>query len=78
MANEITSKEQQVIEAVFKGERRFMMDVIGKLVVWRVQIDEIVVEDNVTTIFVQAPRPRIRALDNALRNDGPADYYGTH
>jgi hypothetical protein len=70
MANEITNKEQQVQAAVLQGERRYMMDVIGKLVRWGVQMDQIVVEHEVTSIYLQAPTPALSAIHIALLADG--------
>jgi hypothetical protein len=74
MAN--TNTEQKVEAVVFKGERRYMTDAIAMFVRWGVQMDQIVVEDDVTHIYVQAPKQAIKALHKALKADGTTDYLG--
>jgi hypothetical protein len=72
MAN--TNTEQQVEAVVFKGERRYMMDAIAMFVRWGVQMDQIVVENDITSIYVQAAKPAIKALHKALKAEGAGDY----
>lgn len=73
------TKDEQAMQAVvIKGERFYMMGVIGKLIEWRTQFDQIVVEDGITSMYVQAPQAAVQALHKALKKDGQHDYMGVH
>ena len=76
MAN--TNRERQVQQVVFKGQRSSMAYALSKFIAWGVQMDMIVTEVNVTSIYVQAPQAAMAALHKALVVDGLGDYYGNH
>jgi peptidyl-tRNA hydrolase len=67
---------QQLQAVVFKGERRYMMYAIGKLVEWRVQMHQIVVEDDVTHIYVQAPAQVVDAIHKAFKKENDDRHRG--
>jgi hypothetical protein len=63
---------------VFQGQRSYMAFALSKFMQWGVKLDMIVVEDDVTSIYVQAAPAAIKALHSALGDDGCSDYMGMH
>jgi len=55
-----------------------MQDLIGMVVHWGTRMDVIVVEDGITSIYVQALAASIAAMNKALSADGQHRYLGLH